>query len=86
MSSLQRREIFRTSRLLDFTSKRGPILPKRKPVLEVWLAAAPKQPLPRRLAAVELVRIAREHRLEQSGELTDILAEAQPTDEEGQAA
>jgi hypothetical protein len=37
----------------------GPTLAERKPVLEAWLAAAPLPPLPRRLAAVELARIAR---------------------------
>ena len=35
--------------------------PDREPVLRAWLAAAPPQPLPRRLAAVELARIARNH-------------------------
>jgi hypothetical protein len=39
----------------------GPTLAERKPVLEAWLAAAPPPPLPRRLAALELARIARNH-------------------------
>jgi hypothetical protein len=41
----------------------GPTLAERKPVLLAWLAAAPPQPLPRRLAAVELRRIAANYRL-----------------------
>jgi hypothetical protein len=39
----------------------GPTLSDREPVLLAWLATAPPQPLPRRLAAVELARIARQH-------------------------
>jgi hypothetical protein len=76
----------------------GPTLPEREPVVRAWLAAAPPQPLSRRLAAIELARIAREHgivvevepvrghRLEPAGELVDILAEERPTDEKGKAA
>jgi hypothetical protein len=41
----------------------SPTLAERKPVLEAWLAAAPPQPLPRRLAALELARIARNYRI-----------------------
>jgi hypothetical protein len=41
----------------------GPTLAERKSVLEAWLAAAPPQPLPRRLAAIELRRIAAQHGL-----------------------
>jgi hypothetical protein len=71
---------------LDLWRKAGP-LAEREPMLRAWLAVAPPQPLPRRLAAVELARIAREHGIEvklqpQSGGLT----EEQPTDEEGKAA
>ena len=39
----------------------GPTLAEREPVLRAWLAAAPPQPLPRGLPAVELARIARNH-------------------------
>jgi ferredoxin len=39
----------------------GPTLADREPVLRAWLTAAPPQPLPRCLAAVELARIARQH-------------------------
>jgi hypothetical protein len=39
----------------------GPTLAERLPVLEAWLATAPPPPLPRRLAALELARIARNH-------------------------
>jgi hypothetical protein len=39
----------------------GPTLTEREPVLRAWIAAAPPQPLPRCYAAVELVRIARNH-------------------------
>jgi hypothetical protein len=39
----------------------GPTLTERLPVLEAWLTVAPPPPLPRRLAAVELARIARNH-------------------------
>jgi hypothetical protein len=39
----------------------GPTLAEREPVLLAWLAAAPQPPLPRRLAAVELRRIAAQH-------------------------
>jgi hypothetical protein len=41
----------------------GATLTNREPVLRAWLAAAPSQPLPRCLAAVELARIARNHGL-----------------------
>ena len=41
----------------------GPALTDRLPVVRAWIAAAPPQPLPRRLAAVELRRIARQHGL-----------------------
>jgi hypothetical protein len=46
---------------IDRWRKAGPALVERLPVLEAWLAAAPPQPLPRRFAAVELARIARQH-------------------------
>jgi hypothetical protein len=39
----------------------GATLAERKPVLEAWLAAAPPPPLPRRLHALELARIARNY-------------------------
>jgi hypothetical protein len=44
--------------------KAGPTLAERRPVLEAWLTAAPEPPLPRRLAALELARIARNHGIE----------------------
>jgi hypothetical protein len=47
---------------LDLWRAAGP-LADRRPVVEAWIAAAPAQPLPRTLAAVELARIAREHDL-----------------------
>jgi hypothetical protein len=42
----------------------GSTLAGRKPVLEAWFATAPPPPLPRRLAAVELRRIAQQHGIE----------------------
>jgi hypothetical protein len=41
--------------------KGGPTLPAREPVIRAWIAAAPPQPLPRRLASIELRRIAAQH-------------------------
>jgi hypothetical protein len=39
----------------------GPTLADREHVVRAWLAAAPPEPLPRGLPAVELARIARNH-------------------------
>jgi hypothetical protein len=61
MSNLDQRATLRTFHRLDVGNEPRPSLPERKPVVRVWLAAAPPQPLPRRLATVELARIAREH-------------------------
>jgi hypothetical protein len=41
----------------------GPALTDRERVARAWIAAAPPQPLPRTLAAVELCRIAARHRI-----------------------
>ena len=38
--------------------KAGPTMAEREPVAKAWIAAAPSQPLPRCLAAIELARIA----------------------------
>jgi hypothetical protein len=41
----------------------GPTLVERRPVLLAWVAAAPPPPLPHRLAALELARVARNYRI-----------------------
>ena len=41
----------------------GPTLADREPVLRAWLATAAPQPLPRRLAALELARLGQGHAL-----------------------
>jgi hypothetical protein len=42
----------------------GATLADREPIARAWLAAAPPEPVPYRLAALELRRIAREHGIE----------------------
>jgi hypothetical protein len=41
----------------------GPTLATREPIVRAWIGAAPEQPLPRCLAALELARVARQHGL-----------------------